>query len=139
MEEYEDELLEFFSRESDNVKDKLCSKRTGKPLPFAACAHGPSHTQESAHTPPVDAPQLASHALGLESALSALYLSAFRICVSIALDRGERAAGGHLSFVNTFFEEWWWVSVWLGVFSWKGYVWESGVPFKPLRAVCRSL
>lgn len=50
----------------------------------------PSHTQESAHTPPVDAPQLASHSLGLESAL---YLSAFRICVSIALDRGERAAG----------------------------------------------
>lgn len=40
----------------------------------------------------VDAPQLASHTLGLESALSALYLSAFRI--SIALDRGERAAGG---------------------------------------------
>ncbi|KAH0505527.1 PAB-dependent poly(A)-specific ribonuclease subunit PAN2 [Microtus ochrogaster] len=28
VEEYEDELLEFFSRESDNVKDKLCSKRT---------------------------------------------------------------------------------------------------------------
>ncbi|MEJ1277324.1 canopy FGF signaling regulator 2 [Cricetulus griseus] len=28
VEEYEDELIEFFSRESDNVKDKLCSKRT---------------------------------------------------------------------------------------------------------------
>ncbi|KAK7801248.1 hypothetical protein U0070_025737 [Myodes glareolus] len=28
VEEYEDELLEFFSREADNVKDKLCSKRT---------------------------------------------------------------------------------------------------------------
>lgn len=29
-EEYEDELIEFFSHESDNVKDRLCSKRTGK-------------------------------------------------------------------------------------------------------------
>ncbi|XP_044141946.1 LOW QUALITY PROTEIN: protein canopy homolog 2 [Bufo gargarizans] len=28
VEEYEDELIEFFSRETDNVKDKLCSKRT---------------------------------------------------------------------------------------------------------------
>uniref|UniRef100_A0A2K6SWA9 Canopy FGF signaling regulator 2 n=1 Tax=Saimiri boliviensis boliviensis TaxID=39432 RepID=A0A2K6SWA9_SAIBB len=28
VEEYEDELIEFFSREADNVKDKLCSKRT---------------------------------------------------------------------------------------------------------------
>ncbi|XP_068123748.1 protein canopy homolog 2 isoform X2 [Hyperolius riggenbachi] len=28
VEEYEDELLEFFSHETDNVKDKLCSKRT---------------------------------------------------------------------------------------------------------------
>lgn len=27
-EEYEDELIEFFSHEADNVKDKLCSKRT---------------------------------------------------------------------------------------------------------------
>lgn len=27
-EEYEDELIEFFSRETDNVKDRLCSKRT---------------------------------------------------------------------------------------------------------------
>lgn len=34
MEEYEDELIEFFSREADNVKDKLCSKRTGKLLPL---------------------------------------------------------------------------------------------------------
>lgn len=29
-EEYEDELLEFLSREADNVKDRLCSKRTGE-------------------------------------------------------------------------------------------------------------
>ncbi|KAM8975189.1 protein canopy homolog 2 [Pelodytes ibericus] len=28
VEEYEDELIEFFSHESENVKDKLCSKRT---------------------------------------------------------------------------------------------------------------
>ncbi|KAK1341028.1 hypothetical protein QTO34_017428 [Cnephaeus nilssonii] len=28
VEEYRDELIEFFSREADNVKDKLCSKRT---------------------------------------------------------------------------------------------------------------
>ncbi|XP_056653885.1 protein canopy homolog 2 isoform X2 [Monodelphis domestica] len=28
VEEYEDELIEFFSRETDNVKDRLCSKRT---------------------------------------------------------------------------------------------------------------
>ncbi|XP_036311239.1 protein canopy homolog 2 [Pipistrellus kuhlii] len=28
VEEYEDELIEFFSREADNIKDKLCSKRT---------------------------------------------------------------------------------------------------------------
>lgn len=34
VEEYEDELIEFFSREADNVKDKLCSKRTGKLLPL---------------------------------------------------------------------------------------------------------
>ncbi|XP_041036220.1 protein canopy homolog 2-like [Carcharodon carcharias] len=27
-EEYEDEFIEFFSRESNNVKDLLCSKRT---------------------------------------------------------------------------------------------------------------
>lgn len=33
VEEYEDELIEFFSREADNVKDKLCSKRTGEFLP----------------------------------------------------------------------------------------------------------
>lgn len=29
-EEYEDELIEFFSHEAENVKDRLCSKRTGK-------------------------------------------------------------------------------------------------------------
>ncbi|KAE8626416.1 hypothetical protein XENTR_v10006621 [Xenopus tropicalis] len=29
VEEYEDELIEFFSHERENVKDKLCSKRTG--------------------------------------------------------------------------------------------------------------
>ncbi|XP_062893127.1 protein canopy homolog 2 isoform X1 [Mobula hypostoma] len=28
VEEYEDEFIEFFSRESNNVKDRLCSKRT---------------------------------------------------------------------------------------------------------------
>lgn len=28
VEQYEDELIEFFSHEIDNVKDKLCSKRT---------------------------------------------------------------------------------------------------------------
>lgn len=28
-EQNEDELIEFFSHETDNVKDKLCSKRTG--------------------------------------------------------------------------------------------------------------
>ncbi|XP_004692686.2 PREDICTED: protein canopy homolog 2 [Condylura cristata] len=28
VEEYEDELIEFFSREANNVKDRLCSKRT---------------------------------------------------------------------------------------------------------------
>ncbi|XP_041097417.1 protein canopy homolog 2 [Polyodon spathula] len=28
VEKYEDELIEFFSHETDNVKDKLCSKRT---------------------------------------------------------------------------------------------------------------
>lgn len=28
VEEHEDELIEFFSREADNIKDKLCSKRT---------------------------------------------------------------------------------------------------------------
>ncbi|KAM3845888.1 protein canopy homolog 2 isoform 2-T3 [Vipera latastei] len=27
-EEYEDELMEFFSHEAENVKDRLCSKRT---------------------------------------------------------------------------------------------------------------
>lgn len=29
VEQYEDELIEFFAHEKDNVKDKLCSKRTG--------------------------------------------------------------------------------------------------------------
>lgn len=28
VEEHEDELIEFFSQEADNIKDKLCSKRT---------------------------------------------------------------------------------------------------------------
>ncbi|XP_067287414.1 protein canopy homolog 2 [Pseudorasbora parva] len=28
VEQHEDELIEFFSHETDNVKDKLCSKRT---------------------------------------------------------------------------------------------------------------
>ncbi|KAM9320594.1 protein canopy homolog 2 [Gastrophryne carolinensis] len=28
VEEHEDELIEFFSRETENVKDKLCSQRT---------------------------------------------------------------------------------------------------------------
>ncbi|XP_041639628.1 protein canopy homolog 2 [Cheilinus undulatus] len=28
VEQYEDEIIEFFSHESENVKDKLCSKRT---------------------------------------------------------------------------------------------------------------
>ncbi|XP_037367357.1 protein canopy homolog 2-like [Talpa occidentalis] len=28
VEEYKDELIEFFSQEADNVKDKLCHKRT---------------------------------------------------------------------------------------------------------------
>ncbi|XP_029814740.1 protein canopy homolog 2 [Manacus vitellinus] len=30
-EEYEDELIEFLSHEAENVKDRLCSKRTGEP------------------------------------------------------------------------------------------------------------
>lgn len=29
VEQHEDELIEFFAHETDNVKDKLCSKRTG--------------------------------------------------------------------------------------------------------------
>lgn len=29
-EEYEDELIEFLSHEAENVKDRLCSKRTGE-------------------------------------------------------------------------------------------------------------
>lgn len=41
MEEYEDELIEFFSREADNVKDKLCSKRTGKLLPLYCLSSQP--------------------------------------------------------------------------------------------------
>lgn len=56
MEEYEDELIEFFSREADNVKDKLCSKRTGK-LPqhtqilrpvLTALGPDPHHTERVA-------------------------------------------------------------------------------------------
>ncbi|GAB1295697.1 Protein canopy homolog 2 [Apodemus speciosus] len=60
VEEYEDELIEFFSREADNVKDKLCSKRTGiyvtmpctdlmtsyESLEQAACANVMEHPQE---------------------------------------------------------------------------------------------
>lgn len=30
VEQNEDEIIEFFSHETDNVKDKLCSKRTGQ-------------------------------------------------------------------------------------------------------------
>lgn len=33
-EEYEDELIEFFSHEAENVKDRLCSKRTGEYVGF---------------------------------------------------------------------------------------------------------
>lgn len=29
VEHHEDEIIEFFAHETDNVKDKLCSKRTG--------------------------------------------------------------------------------------------------------------
>lgn len=29
VEQHEDELIEFFAHETDNIKDKLCSKRTG--------------------------------------------------------------------------------------------------------------
>lgn len=29
VEQHEDEVIEFFAHENDNVKDKLCSKRTG--------------------------------------------------------------------------------------------------------------
>uniref|UniRef100_A0A3Q1FD44 Canopy FGF signaling regulator 2 n=1 Tax=Acanthochromis polyacanthus TaxID=80966 RepID=A0A3Q1FD44_9TELE len=29
VEQHEDEIIEFFAHETDNVKDKLCSKRTG--------------------------------------------------------------------------------------------------------------
>lgn len=29
VEQHEDEIIEFFAHEKDNVKDKLCSKRTG--------------------------------------------------------------------------------------------------------------
>lgn len=31
VEQHEDEVIEFFAHETDNVKDKLCSKRTGIP------------------------------------------------------------------------------------------------------------
>lgn len=30
VEQHEDEIIEFFAHETDNVKDKLCSKRTGQ-------------------------------------------------------------------------------------------------------------
>lgn len=29
VEQHEDEIIEFFAHETENVKDKLCSKRTG--------------------------------------------------------------------------------------------------------------
>lgn len=32
VEQHEDELIEFFAHETDNVKDKLCSKRTGNAI-----------------------------------------------------------------------------------------------------------
>ena len=44
VEEYEDELIEFFSREADNVKDKLCSKRTGKLLSLYLLSSHPCGT-----------------------------------------------------------------------------------------------
>ena len=47
MEEYEDELIEFFSREADNVKDKLCSKRTGELLSLSLLS---SHLWDLAHS-----------------------------------------------------------------------------------------
>uniref|UniRef100_A0AAY5K307 DUF3456 domain-containing protein n=1 Tax=Esox lucius TaxID=8010 RepID=A0AAY5K307_ESOLU len=34
VEQHEDEVIEFFAHETDNVKDKLCSKRTGMPPPY---------------------------------------------------------------------------------------------------------
>uniref|UniRef100_A0A8C0X5U6 Saposin B-type domain-containing protein n=1 Tax=Castor canadensis TaxID=51338 RepID=A0A8C0X5U6_CASCN len=87
VEEYEDELIEFFSREADNVKDKLCSKRTGKLSPFISCSHSlvepgtfpiplPSHLL-------MLAPELASISLGLDIWVSILFLSALRICGSL--------------------------------------------------------
>lgn len=30
VEQHEDEIIEFFAHETDNVKDKLCSRRTGQ-------------------------------------------------------------------------------------------------------------
>ncbi|NXD60261.1 CNPY2 protein, partial [Corvus moneduloides] len=38
-EEYEDELIEFLSHEAENVKDRLCSKRTGEPGGLGSAAH----------------------------------------------------------------------------------------------------
>lgn len=35
VEQHEDEIIEFFAHETDNVKDKLCSKRTGRLRPNA--------------------------------------------------------------------------------------------------------
>lgn len=40
VEQHEDEIIEFFAHETDNVKDKLCSKRTGRLRPNAStCKH----------------------------------------------------------------------------------------------------
>lgn len=102
MEEYEDELLEFFSREADNVKDKLCSKRTGKPRPLASCAGGPALTAQDGapHSDLMDAPPLAStpFALGVGVIFLQSLPISFQIRVSVRLGTGERAAGitGHL-------------------------------------------
>lgn len=40
-EEYEDELIEFLSHEAENVKDRLCSKRTGEPGGLGGSAAAP--------------------------------------------------------------------------------------------------
>uniref|UniRef100_A0A8D3D181 DUF3456 domain-containing protein n=1 Tax=Scophthalmus maximus TaxID=52904 RepID=A0A8D3D181_SCOMX len=40
-EQNEDEIIEFFSHDTDNVKDKLCSKRTGRLSPcYTLCFSG---------------------------------------------------------------------------------------------------
>lgn len=45
-EEYEDELIEFLSHEADNVKDRLCSKRTGEGGWGGAVCHPSRHSRE---------------------------------------------------------------------------------------------